>query len=528
MKIPAFLKKQTITQAAIIIAVISFISKFFGFFREVLVAKYFGTTGQTDAFLVALIIPSMILGLFSSGFNTLIIPFYLEKKAQSQEAARRFVNSAFTVWGTLFLILSILILIFAPAFVRVIAYGFKDETFHLAVTLTRYLLISGLFTVFAGMFTGLFQAEKQFFFPIFVAFLGNVGLVSSLFFLHRYLGLHSWTLGQIFSSGFAFFSMLIILYWRQKFFHSLNYSQIDWPEIKQFAIFLLPLVISGSLSILNQIVDKTIASGLDAGSIAALNFATRVWGIPISLLAIPIATAVFPSFSEMAINGTSRKEYEDKLNRTLGYMFYLTIPATFFLFFLAKPLVRLFFERGAFDSKATVLTSFVLKMYVLGLFAHAISPVLARVFYSFKNTVTPLIISAICVALNINLNIVLSKIMGASGIALATSIVMALNIILFSHFLRRYLRTFPRTLNIDILKIFISSTPLGIIGYFSSPLFANIPASSIPGFVILALRIGLVGLISLALFFFFSRLFRLEPYEFIKSYSLGFIKRLIK
>jgi len=141
MKIPAFLKKQTITQAALIIAVISFISKFFGFFREVLVAKYFGATGQTDAFLVALIIPSMILGLFSSGFNTLIIPFYLEKKAQSMEAARRFVNSAFTVWGTLFLILSILIFIFAPSFVRVIAYGFKGETFHLAVTLTRYLLI---------------------------------------------------------------------------------------------------------------------------------------------------------------------------------------------------------------------------------------------------------------------------------------------------------------------------------------------------------------------------------------------------
>jgi len=528
MKIPAFLKKQTITQAALIIAIISFISKFFGFFREVLVAKYFGATGQTDAFLVALIIPSMILGLFSSGFNTLIIPFYLEKKAQSQEAARRFVNSAFIVWGSLFIFVSILILIFAPACVRIIAYGFKGETFNLAVTLTRYLLISGLFTVFAGMFTGLFQAEKQFFFPIFVTFLGNVGLVGSLFFLHRYLGLHSWTLGQIFSSGFAFFSMLIILYWRQRFFHSLSYHQIDWAEIKQFSILLLPLVISGSLSVLNQIVDKTIASGLDAGSIAALNFATRVWQIPITLLAIPIATAVFPSFSEMAINGTSRKEFEEKLNRTLGYMFYLTIPATFFLFFLAKPVVRLFFERGAFDSKATTLTSFVLKMYVLGLFAHAISPVLARVFYSFKNTVTPLIISAICVALNIILNIVLSKIMGAAGIALATSIVMVINIILYSHFLRRYLNAFSISLNIDILKIFISSAPIGIICYFSLPIFRHVSASSMSDFINLSLRIGFVGITSVIPLFVLSRLFRLEPYEFIKSYTLSLIRRLTK
>jgi len=528
MKIPAFLKKQTITQAALIIAIISFISKFFGFFREVLVAKYFGATGQTDAFLVALIIPLSILGLFSSGFNTLIIPFYLEKKAQSQDAARRFVNSAFMVWGSLFIFLSILIFIFAPACVRIIAYGFRGETFNLAVTLTRFLIISGLFTVFAGLFTGLFQAEKQFFFPIFVTFLGNIGLVSSLFFLHRYLGIHSWTLGQIFNAGFAFFAMLVVLYWRQRFFHSLSYSQVDWSEIRKFAILLMPLVISGGLSVLNQIVDKTIASGLDAGSIAALNFATRVWGIPISLLAMPIATALFPTFSELALNDTSRKEYEQKLNRTLGYMFYLTIPATFFLYFLSEPIVRLFFERGAFDAKATALTSFVLKMYVLGLFAHAVSPILARAFYSFKNTATPLIISAICVAINIILNIVLSKIMGAAGIALATTVVMTINIILYSHFLRRYLNPFPRSLNINILKIFISCAPIGIICYFSLPIFMHISSSSIQAFINLTLRIGLVGLISLIPFFVLSRLFRLEPYEFIKSYSVSLIKRLIK
>ncbi|PMP96559.1 MAG: hypothetical protein C0168_02025, partial [Candidatus Aminicenantes bacterium] len=156
MDIPSVLKRQTVTQAAVLIAVISFFSKFFGFFREVLVAKYFGATGTTDAFLVALIIPSSILGLFASGFGTLVIPYYLEKKSQSAEAARRFVNSAFTVWGSIFLAISLLIFIFTPACVHVIAYGFSGERFALAVTLTRYLLVAGLFTVLTGMFTGLF------------------------------------------------------------------------------------------------------------------------------------------------------------------------------------------------------------------------------------------------------------------------------------------------------------------------------------------------------------------------------------
>jgi len=225
----------------------------------------------------------------------------------------------------------------------------------------------------------------------------------------------------------------------------------------------------------------------------------------------------------MAINGTSRKEYEEKLHQTLGHMFYLTIPPTFFLFFLAEPLVRLFFERGAFDSKATALTSFVLKMYVIGLFAHAISPVLVRIFYSFKNTVTPLIISAVCIVLNIILNIVLSKFLGASGIALATSIVMTLNIFLYSWFLRRYLITFSRSLKSVIFKVLICSLPIGIICYLSLSLFDQISANSIPDFINLSLRVSLVGLISLIPFLLLSSLLRLEPFEFIKSYFISFL-----
>ncbi len=525
MDIRQVLRKQTVTQAALLIAAISLISKFVGFLREVLVANYFGATGTTDAFLVAMIIPLSILGLFSGGFNTLIIPFYLEKKAQSLDAARRFVNSALTVWGSVFVAISLLVFIFAPACVRIVAYGFKGERFALAVTLTRYLVISGLFTVLVGMFTGLFQAEKQFFFPIAVSFIGNVALVCSLFSLHRYLGINSWTVGQILSASIAFFAMFFVLYRRHHFFHSLSFRQVDWREIRQFAILLAPLVISSGLSILNQIVDKTIGSGLDAGSISALNFAIRVWGIPISLLATPIATAIFPTFSELALNGSSRTEYESRLHKTIGVSFYLIIPSTFFLYFLSKPIVRLFFERGAFDPEATALTAFVVKMYVIGLFAHATSPLLSRVFYSFKNTSTPLIISAICVGLNIVLNIILSRILGAGGIALATSIVMILNFILFSLFLKKYLNPFSRNLASETVKIILSSIPIGLVCYLSLPYFQNTSAATLNSFVSLAIKIAIVGLISVIPFFALSHLFKLDSFAFLKSYALTTLKK---
>lgn len=528
MNVPNVLKKQTVTQAALLIAVIAFISKFVGFFREVLVANYFGATGQTDAFLVALLIPGSILGLFASGFSTLVIPFYLERKAKSQEAARRFVNSALTVWGSVFIVVSLLVLIFTPELVRLIAYGFKGERFALTVNLTRYLVIFGLFSVLTGIFTGLFQAEKQFLYPTVISFIGNIAIVLCLYFLHRYLGLNSWTVGQILSATISFFAMFFVLYWRHGFFHNLSFRQVDWSEIRQFALLLLPLVVSGSLSIINQIVDKTIASGLDAGSIAALNFSARVWNIPLSLLAVPIATAIFPTFSELALNGSARVEYESRFEKTLGVSFYLMIPSTFFLFFLSEPIVQLFFERGAFNPQATALTSFVNKMYVIGLFAYAISPIQAKVFYSFKNTTTPLVISAVCVGLNVILNILLSKILGAGGIALATSIVMIFNFILYTVYLKKYMNPFPRRLVTETIKIFLSSIPIGIVCYFSLPYFQNTSAASLNGFVSLAIKVAVVGIVSVVPLFALSRAFKLESYSFLKSYALGLLKRFTR
>jgi len=524
LHVPSVFKKQTITQAAVLISVLALISKFIGFFREVLIANYFGATGQTDAFVVAMLIPGSILGLFAGGFSTLVIPFYLERKSKSEEAARKFVDSALLVWGSVFVVVSVVILIFAPTFVHLIAYGFTGERFELAVRLTRYLVAYGLLNILVAIFTGLLQAQKQFFLPVAVSLIGNVAIVLSLFLLHRYLGINSWAVGLTLSSLISFVAMFLVLY-RQGFFHNLSYHGVDWHEIRQFGVLLLPLVISGGISIINQMVDKTIGSSLDAGSIAALNFSGRVWQIPLALFAGPIATAVFPTFSELALTDAGKAQYRSRLEQTMSVSFYVMIPSTFFIFFLSEPIVQLFFERGAFDPKATALTSFVVKMYVLGLFAHAICPIMSKVFYSFKNTTTPVIISAISVGLNIVLNLVLSKFLGAGGIALATSIVMVWSFTLYVILVRKYINPFSKELLIEIGKTLVSAIPIALICYFFLPYFQNASAASLNTFVILAAKIAIVGLLSVAAFMGFSKLLRMQSYEFFRAYLRRTLKR---
>jgi len=187
--------------------------------------------------------------------------------------------------------------------------------------------------------------------------------------------------------------------------------------------------------------------------------------------------------------------------------------------------VRLFFERGAFNPQATALTSFVVKMYVLGLFAHAICPIMSKVFYSFKNTTTPVIISAIAVGLNIILNIELSKVLGAGGIALATSIVMALSFVLYAILVRRYINPFSKALLMEVVKTIISAVPIALICYFSLPYFENASAASLNSFFVLAVKVVIVGLLSAAAFMGFSKLLRLQSYDFFRSYILGIVRK---
>lgn len=297
--------------------------------------------------------------------------------------------------------------------------------------------------------------------------------------------------------------------------------------MRQFASLLLPLVISSGISMLNQVIDKNIASGLDPGSISALNFAIRILGIPITLLAAPISTAIFPTFSELAITNYVREEYEFRLQKIIEVSFYLVIPSTFFLYFMATPIVRLFFERGEFDPKATALTSFVLQMYVIGLFSHAVSPILTKVFYSFKNTATPLLVSAISLGLNIILNIVLSRIFGAAGIALATSLAMSLNFVLLTIFLRKQLIYFSCSFAAELIKIILGSIPIGLICHISNLIyFQNLSASTFSEFISMASKVFIVWLISTIVFIQLSQTLQIKSFTLLKSIFLSGIKRL--
>jgi putative peptidoglycan lipid II flippase len=523
LKNSRILRRQHISEATLIIASLTLLSKLIGYIRESLVANYFGATAQTDAFDIAMLIPSLIFGLIvAGGLQNIVIPIYIEKRKLNAEKAKIFTNQIFFIASMFLAVLSVLLFIFPEFFIKLVAYGFEGQRLILAAKFTRYLIVFGFFSVFTGLLTGLFQTEKQFLYPALISVLGNMLIPLSLFLLTKRFGINSWTVGEIASSSFTFSALFLFLFFRRGFFKIYNLNNIDWKEIKHFGGLLLPIIFISGLGFINQIVDQTVASTLKTGSIAILNWSQIVYILPVGLLSTSLTTAVYPTFSSLAVE-KDFTGYVETFRKTISILAYVMIPISAIFVFLSQPIVKILFQRGAFTQNAAETTAFTVSMYSIGLFIYSANDILTRIFFSFKDTKTPFYRSLVTVGLNIIGNITLSKILGTAGIALSTAISSTVGFFMYTQMLRK--RNYIEGLSYksvikEIVKVIIASISVVALSYIFKPyiLSAN-------GFFHLLARF-IIAFIPITLtYILLSFILKLEGFKTLSVYAKSFLNK---
>jgi putative peptidoglycan lipid II flippase len=476
-------------------------SKLLGFIREMLIAAKFGSGVETDTFFIAITATTLFTTMFTQSLNTTMIPIMSDvKKNEGKEGKKKHTNNLLNIVLMISFVVMLLGWIFSPHIIRLLAHGFEGEQFKLAITMMRIGMPVVIFSGVVGIYRGYLQSESKFIESSASQFPFNFTYILFLIFLSSFFGIK----GLMATSVLAVFSQILLQIpgIRKTGYRYALIMDFKDPYIKKILYLVFPVIVSVAVNDLNKIVDRSLASTLATGSISALNYSARLNSLVLAVFITAIATVLFPMLSNEAVKETY-DGFKKLVRNGVNIVIMITIPTTIGMLVLIEPIVKLTFERGAFDSIATQMTSQALAFYTLGLLGMALRTFMERAFYSLQDTKTPMVNGFIAVGLNIILNFILIGPMGHRGLALATSISTTLTTTYLFYGLRKKIG--PLGIS-NILKCgvksFASSIIMGVIVYFTYySLIENFIGNTIFELTILMLSVGLGVLVYLGILY---------------------------
>ncbi len=508
---------KQITKAAGVVGVATVITRVLGFLRDMVIARAFGAGMEADAYFVAFRIPNILRRLVGEGALTVaFIPVFLEEHQRSEEQAWKLANAVFTLLSVILIVLSIVGVLFTPYIVKLIAPGFDSipQKFDLTVQLTRITFPYILFISLAALAMGILNSKQHFLSPALAPVMLNISLIGAVFFLCPYLQQPVIGLAiGVLVGGLAQFLFQVPSLLCHGFRYRISFDYNN-PAVRKIGVLLLPAFFGLAVNQISVFVSTLLASYLQEGSVSYLYYSYRIMEFPLGIFGMAVATAVLPTMSAQ-----SAKEEFDQLAETLSFalrlVLFITIPSMVGLIVLRVPIVALLFERGKFTAADTQATAQALLCYTLSLCVIAGGRIIVPVFYSLKDTATPVKCGAASVALNIVCSLLLMKPLQHNGLALATTIAAFFNTGLLVWLIRRRLgRIRWRSIFFSTAKVTLASC---IMGLCCAPLAAQ--ATACPTILAAAIILGIV------VFLTGGRLLKLEELFFLQDVLIQRIKR---
>jgi putative peptidoglycan lipid II flippase len=437
---------QRLARAATLMAAATVLSRVLGLVREIVAAALFGASNDKAAYVIGYYVPFFVQRLLLGGTLSIVfIPTITEylTRGDREETARitaLFFNLVLLLGAAMVLAGEVL----APLLVRLAAPGFAAQgLIPLAIRLTRIIFLAMLFLALAVYATGFLQAHQRFTVPALAPLLFNLVIIAGTVWLGPRMGVAGLALAWVGGTAAQFLVQVPAL--RRAGFRYRPQFNLRHPAVGKLLRLALPAMLGLAVLEINAYVSRFFASFLPArpgvNAVAVLDYAYEVMQAPVGIIAVSIATAVFPTLARRAA-----AHDRDGLRATTAFglrvVLVLILPVLALVLALAGPLVRLLFERGEFTALATGAVAAALRAYTLGLGAVAAYYIITRAYYAQQDMTTPVKVGGVMVLLNAALASALMRPLGATGIALATSVVNVTNAALLLWLLRRRLGTF--------------------------------------------------------------------------------------
>ena len=452
------------------------ISRVLGYIRDLLIAIFLGSGPIADAFFVAFRIPNTFRRLFSEGtFNSAFVPSYMTELDKGKKSAKKFADDVlnFLILGLLFIVL--IIEIFMPIFVFLIAPGFTEssEKLEMTINLTRITFPFLLFVSLSSFFGAILNSYNKFAIASAAPIILNVFLILTLFF-SNYLNdqLVFYLSYAVTAAGII--QLLFLIFFTRKFYYpKISFSLKIDSKIKFFFKKLIPSIFSSGVTQINILVGTIIAS-FQASAVSYLYYADRIYQINLAIAGIAIGTVLLPNLSKY-IEQKNFKKIKFIQNKSLELSLFLSLPATFAILISSEEITSALFGYGSFDLLSVKNSANALFFFAIGLPAFALIKVFSSYIFARHNTKTPFIVSVYSVIINIFISLYFFKDIGFIIIPIATTISSWFNaIILFGYLIKKKYFTFDINLIFTLLKITFSSILTSILFYKLIKYFADL------------------------------------------------------
>jgi putative peptidoglycan lipid II flippase len=407
------------------------LSRGVGYIREAYIAYAFGAGQQTDAYVAAFTLPDWLNYIVAGGSAAItFISIYTRFLAEKREAdARKTFSIIITVMTTVLVFGTIVAEVFTPQFAAWMFHGFTADQLQLCVHLTRILLPAQIFFYVGGVVSAVLLSHRLFLLPAFGPLIYNVFIIAGGVAAGRQFGIASLAYGALIGSVIgpflvnAFGAAKIGTGYRPSF-------EINNPAFREWVRLSIPLMLGVSLVAADDWILRYFASS-GIGDIARLNYAKRLFAVPIAILGQATGQASLPFFSRL-FGEKKFEEFAATVNASVYRITAASLLLTGWMMAIAVPLIDLVYRRGQFTFADSQSTGIYFFWFSLSLALWASQSLYARAFYASGNTLTPMVASSLITLASLPIYALLFRTLSVTGLAIASDLGITANAVVIA------------------------------------------------------------------------------------------------
>jgi len=376
-------------EAAYLLAFFSFLSQILALVRDRLFAHMFGAGHALDTYYAAFKIPDLIFACIASIVSiSVLVPFLVERFGKSHQEEKQFINSIFSIFAAIIIMVSLVVFIFTPELLRYIypTFGSYDEL----IVLTRILLLQPIFLGVSNFLGSITQAHQRFVSYALSPVVYNMGIVFGVIALYPIFGLKGIAFGVLIGA-LLHVSLQVPFIISRRLTPRITFT-IDWVSIKKVLILSLPRTFTLAFSSVALVALISMASRMATGSIAVFNLSWNIQSVPLAIIGVSYSLAAFPTLSRFFAKG-HLDDFIANIVTSLRHIIFWSLPVTVLFIVLRAQVVRTILGSGNFNWNDTRLTAACLAIFVVSVVAQSIILLFVRGYYAAGKTRKPLLIN---------------------------------------------------------------------------------------------------------------------------------------